>query len=258
MNKPKFCKNFNELEEEGVYWTNGTHVFYGANQIKGAAIDSFECFFNIWAKDDKNCFIGGTKLKNADVNTFSALNYTYAKDCESVWVLGGKIKGADVATFKVCDDGKKSLGKTSKYESFAPYGFGKDKHSVYYYNYAGKAKVVKKANPETFVSLNDGYFGYDDTYVYYGSSVIPKAHPKTWKKLKEDYFYSKDGTNVYYFNRLIKNVDVHTFKILETPKIGGMTTQSAKDKNTAYLNGNKISFEELNDFLEEEKKYYDE
>lgn len=53
---------------------------------------------------------------------------------------------------------------------FVPYGYSKDKHAVYYYNFGGKANIVKRAISTSVVSLNDGYFGYDENAVCCGSS----------------------------------------------------------------------------------------
>ncbi|UQB69973.1 DKNYY domain-containing protein [Epilithonimonas zeae] len=265
MNELKSYESFDELEEQNIYWTDSKSVFYRNFQIKSADLESFEHFFGVWAKDKRNCYSGATKLKDADPNTFSALNMTYAKDKENVWVLAGVINDADANTFEICDSGQHSLGKSLKrindrkflHESFVPYGFGRDKNNVYYYDFQGKGKIVKKANAETFVSLNDSYFGHDDKCVFCGISVIPKANPKSWEKFKENYFYSKDRTNVFYFNRQIKDVDVDTFEIVELPRITGTAKQYAKDKFTAYWNDRKISFAELNKEIEEAKIYYD-
>lgn len=201
----KHALTFDELDDKNQYWTNGKSVYHHNRQVKGADIDSFEHFFGIWAKDCKSCYSGSLKFRNADTETFIALNYTYAKDKENVWTLAGNIKEADPITFTVCDSGKHSLGKSVRnvgqnkmlHEQYVPYGFGKDRNNVYYYDFQGKSKIVRKANPTTFVSLDDGYFGYDDKYVYCGFTTIPNADPETWKKLKENYYYSLYGNRIF-------------------------------------------------------------
>ena len=47
-----------------------------------------------------------------------------------------------------------------------PYGYAKDSKAVYYENFVGKIKVLKKADPVTFVSNDDGYFGWDAKHFY--------------------------------------------------------------------------------------------
>lgn len=265
MAKLKFGSSFNELEEDNIYWTDGKTIFYRTLEIKNGDIESFEHFFGVWAKDKRNCYSGATKLKDAESLTFDALNLTYAKDKENVWVLAGKITDADAETFEVCDNGKRSLGKslvTNKeqrilQEQFVPYGFGRDKNNVYYYDFQGKGKIVNKADTETFISLDDNYFGYDANYVFCGISILPKANPKSWKKFKENYFYSKDGNNIFYFNRLIKDADAVSFEIVELPTITGTAKQYAKDKFSVYNNDRKISIEILNREIESDKKYFD-
>lgn len=37
---------------------------------------------------------------------------------------------------------------------------------MYYENFVGKIKVLKKADPVTFVSNDDGYFGWDVKHFY--------------------------------------------------------------------------------------------
>ena len=37
---------------------------------------------------------------------------------------------------------------------------------MYYENFVGKIKVLKKADPVTFVSNDDGYFGWDAKHFY--------------------------------------------------------------------------------------------
>ncbi|WP_291869400.1 DKNYY domain-containing protein [Maribacter sp.] len=224
------------------YWTDGKDVFHCNSRIKNIDVETFRHFFGVWAKDKKRCFLGSSILKKADIKTFEVLNLTFAKDKENVWTLGGEIKNVDAESFIVCDDGKMSLGEL---DLFVPYGFGKDKNNVYYYNYIGKPKVVKKANSENFKSLNDGYFTYDQNFVFCGFTTIPKANPKTWKKLEDKYFYSKDNGKVFYFNKLIKDADYDTFRVVKYSLMSGLPNQYAKDKESGFLNGKRISFEKL-------------
>ena len=243
----KLSTEFDETIENGLYWTDGKKVYFRQYEIIGADIDSFSQYYGLWAKDKNYCYMGSGRIKDADKETFKPLNYTYTKDKLNVWTLGGKIKDADAETFEVCDSGKYSLGKQIKkgkcYELFVPYGFGKDKNNVYHYDFSGKPNVVKNASPNTFISLEDCIFGYDENNVYYKQNKLNKANPKTWKKLKNGYFYSKDKL-IYYFNRIIKDADIETFEIIEQNVELGLPFQYAKDKNNYYNNDNIITKEE--------------
>jgi hypothetical protein len=232
INGMKLASRRDTHDESTVYWTDGKKVYYGGNEaVKGADIDSFVHYSGTWAVDKNNCYMFGRKIRDADRESFEALNYTYAKDKFSVWVLEGKIKGVDAESFEVCDDGKMVLeSRYNSTSSFSQYGYGKDKNNVYYYDCQGKAKVVKGASPETFVSLNDGYFGYDDKNVFCQIYKLNKADPASWKKFQSNCHYSKDK-HVYYLNRLIKEADVETFEVVKD-KYGSWLY--AKDKNHHY------------------------
>lgn len=254
----KLAKVYNSDNEMSLYWTDGKVVYFGGEKIKNADIDSFEQFPGSWAKDKNSCYSGGRKLKDANSLTFKVLNYTYAKDKNNVWTLEGRISEADAKTFEVCDNGKKSMGitfllsennKKEVLESFVPYGFGKDVNNVFYYDFQGKTKVIKKAISSSFKSLNDGYFGYDEKLVFCGKNILPKANPKTWRKLADKYYYSQDQNRVYYFNRLIKEADAESFEIVIIPSIFETPTQYARDKNYFYFNDSICSSEEFEESL---------
>ena len=262
----KLSTEFDQENENQFYWTDGENVFHRGTEIGGADLNTFEHFYGIWAKDKKTCYSGATRINSADAETFKALNFTYAKDKNNVYSLVGKIKDADPSSFEICDDGKHSLGKSVEWvdkkmflydESYVPYGYGKDVNHVYYYNFSGKTKIVKKAETNTFVSLNDSNYGIDENNVFYGFAAIPKANPKTWKKLKEKYFfYSRDGNKIFYLNRLIKDADAESFEVVETPIIIGTPPQLAKDKISGFNNSSRISFDELQEKIDYRVDYY--
>jgi hypothetical protein len=267
MKGAKLAAKCNVHDENAKYWTNGKAVFYLGYEVKGADIDSFEQFPGNWAKDKKHCYSVGCRLRGADPATFEVLNYTYARDCNNVWTLGGRIAEADAETFEVCDSGMYSLGRKFKwspekqkiwYELFVPHGYGKDRNNVYYYNFDGKPRVVKKAIPASFQSLGDGEFGFDEKSVFHELFVIPKANPATWSKLHEDYNYSRDLNRIYYLNRLMKDADAETFEVVVSPVATGKPAQYAKDRNTAWWNGRPMSFEELEENLAKERKHYED
>ena len=231
----------NEKQYDRIYgyWTDGQKVYYACYLVKGADIESFVQYEGGWGKDKNHCYSVGIRLKGADAKSFKILNLTYAKDNSNVWTLGGIIKDADVASFEICDSGKDSLGKMSDgksglRENFVAQGYGKDKKNVYYYNFDGKPHIVKTACPETFISLGDCLFGYDEKCVFSNGLKLQKSDPTTWKKFKDLYHYSKDKKNIYYFNRIIKEADAETFEIIKKQEEMGLPLQLAKDKNNYY------------------------
>jgi hypothetical protein len=248
MESYKLAMEFDETVENGSYWTDGKKVYFRHYEIKGADIESFLQYPGCWAIDKNHCYSVSSRLNGADVKTFKVLNYTYAKDKLNVWTLGGKIKDADAETFEACDSGRYSLGKKRRnnkfYEIYVPYGFGKDKNNVYYYNFDGKPNIIKSASPETFVSLGDGYFGYDSDGVFCEIKKLNKANPKTWKLYKTGYLYSRDKF-IYYLNRIIKDADVETFEIIENVPSVDLVFQYARDKNNYYNNDRIITKEEF-------------
>jgi hypothetical protein len=254
----ELANGFDETDVEHTrYWTDGKNVFFGSNEIKQADPDSFMQYpgYIAYAKDKNNVYRESKLFKEADKETFEVLNFTYAKDKLNVWIMIGKIENVDAETFEACDDGKYSQGKHIKngkwYESFVPYSFGKDKNNVYYYDTLGKIKILKNVISKTFVSLNDGYFGYDENTVFCKHNRLNKANPKTWKLYKDGYLYSKDKY-IYYLNRIIKDADLETFEIVEINK-NGYIPQYAKDKNNYYNNDTIITKEKFENELEKHK-----
>ena len=236
------ARAFREDDRTTLYWIRGETILYRFYPLKGADIDSFSFYLGSFAKDRKHCYCTSTRLAGGNGATFRALNYTYATDGISVWTMGGKIKEADAESFVVCDDGVHNVGSGSP----VPYGFGKDKNRVYYYDFDGKPNWVRKASPASFVSLNDGHYGKDDSFVFCGAATLPKAEVEHWRKIGG--YYSKDAARVYYFNRLIRDADYDTFEVVDT---GGFL-QMAKDKNRFYDTDRVVSEA---DFLDQIEKY---
>ena len=216
------------------YWTDGKAVYYKGYLVRGAKPDNFYCFDNndIFAIDDKYCYILNSRIAGADVNTFQILNATYAKDKNHAYCFAGKIKEADPSSFQGLDD-----------------YYASDNNHVFFYDYegnVGKAKMVKKADPKTFVPLNGGAFGKDDNNIFSWGLPLNKANVETWVKFSAHpkSYYSKDDKRIYYLNREVKEADYHTFEVLIPPNDGFNLTQLAKDKNQFYFCELIISEEE--------------
>jgi hypothetical protein len=194
---------------EGQYWLQNGVVRFRSRTLADADAHSFQFFLGGYAVDQKHCYCGAKKMK-ADRATFEVLNYTYTKDKENVWAMGVRIPTADAATFTVCDDG------AYYYLSGGDpvwHGYGKDKNGVYYYDCEGKPKLLKKADPATFVSLGDKIFGKDANHVFYYTSVLPKADPATWGVIAGA--YSRDAKRVFNCkDALPAAVDPQKFEVL--------------------------------------------
>jgi hypothetical protein len=204
------------------YWICGTQVFWRHLAVAGAEPETFRFYLGDFAKDRRRCYCCTSVLRGANPTAFRALNYTYAADNQFVWTKGGKIKDAEARSFVACDDGYIELGLGLR----APYGFGKDNERVYYYDFDGKANWVRKASSDSFVSLNDGYFGKDANFAFFGRAMISKANVECWEKV--DGYYSKDDKRVYYRNCILRDADPNTFVFLD-PK-----EQLARDKRHLY------------------------
>ena len=197
-----------DTQETPCYWTDGKRIYYRYSPIEKANLETFVYFNGFFAKDDKRCYIVGRPLKGANAKTFEMLNECYAIDYQSVWTSGGRFEPADISTFEVCDEGihRTDRDRETSWEFSdgirrvvrveIPYGYAKDSQQVYYEDYHGKIKILAKANPATFISMNDGDFAKDDRSVYYGKSSLPKANPATWRKIS--HFYTKDDKRIYY------------------------------------------------------------
>lgn len=234
---------FRDEDLTTLYWLNDGKICYRHYPIRGADADSFRFYLGSFAKDRKHCYCTFSRLAGGNAATFRALNYTYATDGQSVWTLGGRIKDADAESFIVCDDGSYDIGRNLR----VPHGFGKDKDRVFFYDYDGKPNWVRKASPQSFVSLSDGHFGQDEQFVFFGAVTLPKAKVQQWRKLGG--YYSTDDTRVFYANREIKDADVASFEVIRSPIPSRDFIQAAKDRNHYYSNDRIVDLREFEDHL---------
>jgi hypothetical protein len=237
-----FLVNYYQGNELTLYWNREGQVLYRDHPLRGAHAPSFRFYLGSFAKDRRSCYCTWSRLAGADPTSFRALNFAYAKDDNNVWTMGGKVKDADAESFIVCDDGFYFAGPDCR----VPHGFGKDKAKVFYEDFVGKAKWVRKADPETFVSLNDGYFARDGIHIFCGPAALPKAIVAQWRKIGG--YYSTDGLHVYYLERLLPDVHVDSFAVVSTQD--GIT-QLAKDQGRYFWNDRMIDLSEFERLLAE-------
>lgn len=217
-----------------LYWIRDGAVVCGPETVvRGADADSFVFWLGSFAKDGRHCYYMGGRLGGANPQAFHALNNAYFKDDRYVWCIGGRIKDADAPSFAACDDGIYDLDGLP-----IPHGYGKDRLRVFYYDFNGKACWVRKADPATFQSLNDGHFGRDQRTIFCGHASIAGADAASWRKLGG--YYSKDGRRIYYFNRVIKDADLESFRVVPA-KQGN--TQLARDRYRFYWNDQAVDYD---------------
>lgn len=84
-----------------------------------------------------------------------------------------------------------------------PYGYAKDSKAVYYENFAGKIKILKKADPATFVSNNDAHFAWDAKSIFWGGYLLPKADLQSWRIVNARKGLSRDDKHFYILNKLV-------------------------------------------------------
>lgn len=224
-------------DRRAQYWIRGRKVMYGEeDEVRGADPDTFRFYRSGFAKDHKHCYSVGGQLRGGNGATFRALNNCYFTDGRLVWALGGVVKDADAESFEVCDDGVYDMGSGAR----LPYGYGKDRSRVYYYDFDGTPNWVRKATPATFQSFNDGHYARDHQFVFCSGSTLPGAKPDAWQQLEN--FYSKDDRRIYYFNRHIKAADYATFEVVPNGLNGGAF---ARDKNNCYFTDEIVSAEDF-------------
>jgi len=242
-----------QVTSDCSYWVNEGKIYYDADHIRGADFETF-VYDGEFAKDKKYCYYGPIRLRDADVATFEVLNFAFAKDKQFVYTSGGKagatrVKEADVATFEVLDDGKVISWYLKNGDvEYVDEGYAKDKFNVYYQN-GFSPKVVKNADLDTFISLNDGMFGKDVNHVFAYGKILKKANIATWHKIIDiaGVNYSKDDKRIFYLNREMKEADYDTFEVIY-PNCPYSPHQLAKDKNHFYKNDGIETLDGLKDW----------
>lgn len=211
---------------ETMYWVHASgRVYWGHHPIRGADPATFRFYLGNYGKDARHAYCQNSRLRGADGATFHALSYTYYKDHQGVWAPYGQIKGADAATFEACDDGVEFQGGVVHAQ-----GYARDKDRVYYkFSQTGVPRPVKDADPVTFVSLNDGWFGRDAARVYSAGYALRDVDIGQWRLL--GCFYSTDGRNIYFLNRRVRGARTDSFR---PEPAGYIHDQLARDAFTCY------------------------
>lgn len=244
--------DFNELDQNSYYWTDGKTVFFRSNEIVGADIESFRFYTGPFAKDKARCYLGNDALEEADQESFEGINLSFARDRNFIWCASGKIDQADPKTFEVCDAGKFVLPVPSEMPGKLPipelkfsYGYAKDKNRVYYFSVREGLSIIHNADPCSFISLNDGYFAYDKSHVFCQAREIEDADPNSWQRYGHGIFYSRGLEQVYYLHRKLQLADIETFEIVYPQNNAKRILRLAQDQYRHYWNGMEITTEEF-------------
>ena len=193
-----------------TYWIENGSIVYRGNVVRHADRDTFVFFTNFFAKDARACYCVGRRIVGADPARFQPLNFTYMTDGDRVWCLSGEVKGVNTGHFRVCDDGRYDLGN----RRLVPHGYGIDDASVFFYNFDGKAHVVRGADPATFESLGDGIFGLDQAHVFIDGRRHRHVQRASWRKLGHQ--YNTDGRAVFFGDLRMEDVDLGSFRVMRS------------------------------------------
>ena len=193
------CKNVKHLKDpvgglESVFGEKDNNIYvmhWGdeftiskCKQIEGADYNTFKVVSLHFAKDKNNVYyfndLKGGVIESADPETFKFVNFGYYKDKKYVYDSYGRIIPSDPDT----------------YEEIGSW-YAKDKSNVYFI-FGPEKKIIKDADPGSFILL--------------GSTT-----------------YAKDKSNVYYFGRKIEEADIDTFM--------DFSGNYAIDKNYVYDKG---------------------
>ena len=170
-------KSFRVISEE--YSADSRHVWYREHIIEGANAASFAVlkkkmkdYFVEMGYDDHDCYFHGDPLHVADMNSFKLIDESWAVDRYNVYYIGIEAElGKDIVP--ICD-----------YRSFRRLNrlYAADAKCVYYKN-----KIVKGADPKTFVVLDGGNeYGQDKNRVYYEDHATNIRNLKTLKHKNMD------------------------------------------------------------------------
>ena len=127
----------------------------------------------------------------------------YSIDNGIVYIYGRPVTGADINSFEILSD-----------------SYAKDKSHVY-----NADRIIKDADPASFIILSDSAYAKDKTRVYRLGTAIKEADPDSFE-LFGDTDFSKDKNNVYYAG-ILSAADTESFEILNSPY--------ARDKNHFYF-----------------------
>ncbi|MEQ8765413.1 MAG: DKNYY domain-containing protein [Planctomycetota bacterium] len=129
-------------------------------------------------------------LPEADVGSFEVIGFNLARDANAVWWYGSVLPGLDPSSVKVIKDGF----------------VWKDTRHVWYQH-----QVIVGAKPDSFEHLEQAFYR-DAERVYWSSTPLPEADPKTFRTFGDDSAYGADSSGVWWSCRRVEGVDSVSFR----------------------------------------------
>ena len=151
-------KTFKQVK--AYFWKDKNNVYllqFGNTdaRIIGADPTTFKVYKdNLWSSDKNNIYYMFDKLEKTDPSKFVVINESWGKDNQFYYFTHLRLDSIDYKTAKIVNTN--FMKETSK-----PSEYIKDINHVYFQN-----KLVKDANPLTFVADGTGSFGHDDKYMF--------------------------------------------------------------------------------------------
>jgi hypothetical protein len=142
------------------YWKDKKNVYLVGNGRNDARIidadpKTFEVFNNyLWTKDKNHIYHEFNKLNDVDSKSFLPIDENWGKDNQYYYYHNLRVDSLDYKSAKI-------VNSYFKEEPARPSNYIKDKNHVFFQN-----RLVKDANPLTFVANGDGNFGHDDKNMF--------------------------------------------------------------------------------------------
>ena len=222
-------ETFTALSER--YSKDKHNAFHECSLIRIADSKTFEVASGFLAKDSSNVFRSGKLVPNADPGTFKHLKHRFSNlnfytDAQHVYYFKDIVKDADPGTF----------------EAIGSYFF---KDHQYAYFCSKKCHKIDGTDIETFREVpinsnwaNDRVFAHDRDKVFFCAelkvnrpcSPLPDSDPGSFEYIGK--YFSKDMSNVFFKDELVKGADAATFEVFEADDHKGL--YRARDAHRTY------------------------
>ena len=208
-----------------IYWTYHTFSFGKVSEPLDADTLTFVDLDHNYGKDKNHAFYQDSMMTGVHVPTFESIKDDYAKDCKHAFYTVDMIKGADVNTFKVKNTHVSKDDHDYYWKSTPFHVYDMDKFKIFYV-YDDEADWAR-----------DSKYGYyinpDNSVVKFPIADYKEFEPITYKdsdgiKLTSC-DYATDGVHIYYCGKIVRGVDLETFKVL--------AFHWGQDKKTYYYMG---------------------
>ena len=206
-------------------------AFHECSRIENADSKTFKVASGFLAKDSINVFRSGKLVPNADPGTFQQLKHRFSNrnfytDDQHVYYFKNIVEDADPSTFEV-------IGSY----------FFKDHRYAYFCS--KKCHKIDGTDIETFREVpiksnwaNDRVFANDKNKVFFCAelkannpcSPLPDSDPGSFEYVGK--YFSKDMSNVFFRDELVKGADAATFEVFEADDHKGQ--YRARDANRIY------------------------